>query len=295
MGPAIRIALAACLCAPAAARAESSLALDAVALDRRAKVYDESGEAVGRGRAVTRARPGGGLELVQRVSVAGRLRSESVLVAAIAGDGTLRPESQSALSLDAEGERLAEMRVDHRRGIARCRQAERAWREIALPPRDRIANAALPWLLPGLARGDAEAVEVEFLLCRGRPRLFGLRLRRRPLSEAAVEIRGEYALPGPLSWVPRRLRPRPVWWYGPGGPDPWLGEELSWDRGLRLLREGFDPGAFAAAGPAGRSFPAGRPRGEAGARSERRGSNPRPRAWEARALPTELLSRVPER
>ena len=233
------LALLACLATPAPAPAESSLALEAAMLERSAQVYDGGGRAVGRGSVETRVRPDGRVVLVQRVSLAGQLRSELKLVASRDRSGILRAESQSALSLNAEGERLAEMHVDHGRAVARCRGARKDWREIALPAHDRVANAALPWLLPRLARDAGGSEQVDFLFCRRRPRLIELRLRRPPKPGAVSEICGEFELPGSLAWVPRGLLPRLVYWYGREGADPWLGEAVPWARGLRLLRRDF--------------------------------------------------------
>ena len=87
--------------------------------------------------------------------------------------------------------------------------------------------------------GEGRAVGRGSVATRVRPRLFELRFGRQPSPQAATEIRGEYALSGALSWVPRGIRPRLVYRYADEGPDAWLGEVLAWDRALRLLREEF--------------------------------------------------------
>lgn len=247
---------AACL-APTAAVAESALELAAPQSFGRvgADTYDEQGQRVGSAAIRVEALPDGLVELELRSGIDGA--EQTVLnakLARIEGEDRYRPVFQSSRSFDASGQTLGLLSVDHVRSEVTCDPPIGGGGEpqrIALPPGDRVANVPLDLLFLPLARGEAERVSFQFVLCRGGPRVYDAVAEVVKVTDAGpagrehvVEVRYQIDFGPMLTKLVAPFLPTLSVWLDAARPIPWLGHRVPlFSKGPTVVvtRTGFDP------------------------------------------------------
>jgi len=254
---AMSLLIAAAWLAPARTAAESALELTAPQSFGRvsADTYDEQGRRVGSAAVRVETLPDGHVELEVRSGIDGA--EQTVLhakLARIEGEERYRPVFQSSRSFDASGKTLGLLSVDHARSEVTCDPpigGASGPQKIALPPGDRVANVPLDLLFLPLARGEAQRVSFQFVLCRGGPRVYDAVAEVAKVTNAGVggrehvvEVRYRIDFGPLLTQLVAPFLPTLSVWLDAARPDPWLGHRVPlFSKGptVVVMRTGFDP------------------------------------------------------
>jgi hypothetical protein len=239
------------------AAAESALELPAPQSFGRvsADTRDEQGRRVGNAAIRVEALPDGLVELEVQSGIDGAERTVlNAKLARIDGGDRYRPVFQSSRSFDASGQALGLLSVDHLRSEVTCDPplgGGSGVQKLALPPGDRVANVPLDLLFLPLARGEAERVSFQFVLCRGGPRVYDAVAEVARVTDAGpgggehvVEIRYQIDFGPMLSSLVAPFLPTLSVWLDAARPDPWLGHRVPlFSKGPTVVvtRTGFDP------------------------------------------------------
>lgn len=258
---AMQLAAAALLVA-AAAPAESSLRLPPPAVfgSIPSATFDEEGRRIGEAR-VDMTRLGNGNAWMMASSTIPD--AESMMLSAelepVDGGAAYRPVWQMSRSYDHEGRSLGIMFIDHRKGQAFCEHEQGSDEPpdvVELPQPDRVAHVPLNLLFLPLARGTADEIKFQFLLCALGPRVVGARARVEreiPARDGVgpmVEVRYELDLNRVLEAIARPFLPRFSFWLAPGARDPWMAHRMplaSKGPAVLVVRTGIEPASLAPA------------------------------------------------
>jgi hypothetical protein len=216
-----------------------------------ADTYDEAGLRVGDAQLHMLRLDDGLVELVASSGIEGAERTTATARLA-EGETSLRPVYQSSQSIDAEGNALGLLAVDHERREATCTHATTGKQEhIELPEGDRVANVPLNLLFLPLVRGETEVIDFQFVLCR-----FGARLikaqaqvaeRRTQGGEEYVEIRYNLNLGSFLNRLAAPFMPRLSVWFDSQETGSWVGHRMPlFSKGptVMVMRSGINPSAL---------------------------------------------------
>ncbi len=216
--------------APIAGRAESTFRLAYPDTFGRlpAATYDETGERIGDADL-----------LIERLSSGRvRVRSESVglggahtvalaELAPIGSDGGLRVLLEESRSLDAEGNDLGILSLDHVRRVARCQDPDgETVAELELPEDDRVVNVPMNLFFQPLVRGERQSLEFQIFLCRPNARLIDFKawaVKRG--SNAPIEVRygPDYGIASALA---RQMAPKLSFWFDARAPYRWVAHRV---------------------------------------------------------------------
>jgi hypothetical protein len=249
------VAAAFCL-APTPGVAESALELAAPSLGEvSGDTYDEQGRRVGSAAVRVEELPDGMVELELRSGIDGAEHTVlNARLARIEGENRYRPVFQSSRSFDASGKTLGLLSVDHLRSEVVCDPPVGGGGEtqrLALPALDRVANVPLNLLFLPLARGDAQRVDFQFVLCRGGPRVLPATAQVVKVTNGSpgahdhvVEVRYQLDLGPVLTRLAGPFLPQLSMWLDADRPDAWLGHRVplfSQGPTVVVMRSGFDP------------------------------------------------------
>ena len=234
----VGLALACCLAwVGSSARAESSLemTLPAAFGPLEAGTYAQSGDRVGDGHLAIEKLENGHVQILSQVGIKGGASTIAQAILAPVGEGrALRLLRQESRSIDTDGRALDFLSIDHVKRLASCSsrdQKKPSVRTLELPEEDRVVNVAMHLLFEPLVRGDVEAVDFEFFVCRPRPYIvsFQARVSRRvPATEDAHEIVEIAYEPrgGFVAMIVRQFAPRLVFWFDPARANPWIAHRM---------------------------------------------------------------------
>ena len=220
-----------------------------------AETYDEAGRRVGSATLRVEELSDGLVELEVRSGIDGAEQTVvNARLARIGGEVAYRPVSQSSRSFDASGRTLGLLTVDHLRSEVVCDPPIGGGSEpqrLALPAGDRVANVPLNLLFLPLARGEAQRVDFQFVLCRGGPRVLPATAEVVKVTHAGpggrehvVEVRYHLDLGPVLTKLAGPFLPRLSMWLDAERPDAWLGHRVplfSQGPTVVVMRTGFDP------------------------------------------------------
>nr|ADI22008.1 hypothetical protein [uncultured myxobacterium HF0200_01L06] len=164
----------------------------------------------------------------------------------------LRLIRQISESTTDEGRSLGTLLIEHEKGMARCTpppDTGLAAKELTLPEPDRVANVPLHLLFAPLARGDAQNLDFDILLCRNEPRFmkFAANVVERNAGDSEVEgVEIEYAPDfGPLlSFFASSMVPELRFWVDGENRDRYLSHRMplySDGPEVWVIREGTTP------------------------------------------------------
>jgi hypothetical protein len=198
-----------------------------------AATYDPDGQRIGEA-AVTIERVEGGIRLL---SHSGKRDGESTIATAtftpIVKGATMRLIRQESRSLDAEGNLLGVLLVDHLARRATCRKPDGTLvGEIELPASDRVVNVPMNLFFLPLVRGDKESMHFQLFLCREGARALDFEAwvangRRGKWGKSKlVEVRYSPDFGSLVSIVARGFAPRLSFWFDPDAPHRWAGHRL---------------------------------------------------------------------
>lgn len=156
--------------------------------------YDASGsQRVGTGFIAFETLDDGTIQFVGRSAIQGAESTRiNALFEAIPETGLMRPLLQQSRSLDAEGNPMGVMTIDHRNGVGTCAPTGTDPRSVPLPEDDRVANVILANMLRPLAGNGSGEVPFQILICRPGVRVVSARAR-------VVEKRGALSRPVALA------------------------------------------------------------------------------------------------
>lgn len=244
--------------AASASYAESSLRLPLPAVfgSIPSATYDDSGKKLGEARIDVLELPSGNTYLMASSSITG---AESMVLSAElgpTGDGALRPLWQMSHSYDKTGRSLGVMFIDHQKGRAFCSHEDgnpAPPDQLEIPQPDRVAHVPLNLLLLPLARGEAQEIKFQFLLCSLGPRFVEAKatvagqVSAKDGKNPLVEVRYELDLPPVLAAVARPFMPRFAFWFDPRARDPWMAHRMplaSKGPAVLIVRTGVLPAAL---------------------------------------------------
>ena len=216
--------------APIAAGAESTfrLAYPDTFGPLPAATYDEAGERIG----------GADLVIERLDSGRVRVRSESfglrgaqtvalAELAPIGPDGSLRVLFEESRSLDAEGNDLGILSLDHVGRVARCQDPDgKTVAEIELPEHDRVVNVPMNLFFQPLVRGEKQSLEFQIFLCRPDARIIDFKawtVRRG--NDAPIEVRYGPDF-GIASLLARQMAPKLSFWFDARAPYGWVAHRV---------------------------------------------------------------------
>jgi hypothetical protein len=218
-----------------------------------ADTYDEKGLRVGDAKLHMLKDEDGLVELIVSSGIEGAERTTATArLDQPEGEVGLRPVYQSSRSFDALGNPLGLLAVDHERQEAICTHPSTGEEErISLPRGDRVANVPLNLLFLPLVRGEAEAIDFQFVLCRFGARLLDARAtvaeRRTEGGEEYVEIRYSLNLGSFLNRLAAPFLPRLSVWFDSQKPGSWVGHRMPlFSKGptVVVMRSGITPSAL---------------------------------------------------
>ncbi len=242
------------------ADSESSLRLPAPAVfgSIPSATYDDSGKKLGEARIDVLQLPNGNTYLMASSNIAD---AEAMVLSAElgpTGDGALRPLWQMSHSYDKTGRSLGVMFIDHQKGQAFCSHEDGNLDppdQLDIPQPDRVAHVPLNLLLLPLAKGEAQEIKFQFLLCSLGPRFVEAKatvagpVPGRDGKNPLVEIRYELDLGPVLAAVARPFMPRFAFWFDPRARDPWMAHRMplaSKGPAVLIVRTGILPSALGA-------------------------------------------------
>ncbi len=246
-------ALALVLLAPLPAGADSALRvprdLDIGVL--AASTYDEAGARVGPASMRVENVADGGVRIE---AISGIHEAEQTVVSALlepTPDGAaLRPVWQESRSLNAEGEPLGILYVDHVRGEGRCTPADGSEPEnVALPDGDRVANVVVSQLLGPLVVARKGSFDFAILICRPDARVLSARaevvdIRTSDAGAEFIEIETAVELGPILGRLLGPFLPRVSMWFDSQNSMSWIGQRMPlFGKGptVLVLRTGVSP------------------------------------------------------
>lgn len=233
---------------PRATAAESALVLplpDSFG-EIEAGTYDEAGKRVGDAQLRVEQLQGGDVRLEARSGIDG---SASMVVTAElrpTPDGRgLRLVSQTSQSRDESGNALGRLAIDHLRRQASCTAPTQGAEPqiLELPSRDRVVNVPHNLLFQSLAKGEAEEIRFQLLVCRSGARLIDAKATVAEGSEGIVEVRYDMELGPLLSRLAAPFLPRLSVWFDPAADGGWVGQRFPlFTSGptVIVVRTGFD-------------------------------------------------------
>jgi hypothetical protein len=158
------------LLAPLPADAASALRVprDLVAGNIAASTYDESGKRVGPASMRVEHVADGHVRIEATSGFTGAEQTTvSALLEPTADGKALRPVWQESRSLNAAGEPLGVLMVDHARGVGTCTPSDgSAPEQVKLGANDRVANVVVSQLLGPLVAARAGSFDFAILICR---------------------------------------------------------------------------------------------------------------------------------
>jgi hypothetical protein len=253
------IALVALAAAPAPARSESSLRLPLPAVfgEIPSATYDDQGKRLGAARIDALKLPNGNTYLMASGGIDhGEAMVLSAELAPVDGGAALAPLWQMSHSFDKAGRSLGIMFIDHVQRRAFCSHEDgnpAPPDELDIPQPDRVAHVPLNLLFLPLARGEAEEIKFQFLLCALGPRFVDAKAtvaRKLPGKDGApplVEVRYELDLNPVLEALARPFLPRFSFWFNPGAKDSYVGHRMplgSKSPAVLVVRTGVSPEAL---------------------------------------------------
>ena len=195
------------------------------------------------------------LEVESGIEGAERTLATADLVRVESGDA-LQIVSQQSQSIDAEGNPLGVLSIDHVQRIGSCTPPPgngKSVQTLQLPTGDRIANVPLNLLFRPVARGDTDKLSFQIFVCRFGPRLLNAVATVARRSESAnggsetVEVRYELQIPGYLSSLARPFLPNVAMWFESGASGDWLGHRMPlFSKGptVMVVRSGKSPSSL---------------------------------------------------
>lgn len=244
---------------PAAARAQSSLRLPlpAVLGEIPSATYDDAGKRLGAARIDALKLPNGNTYLMASGGIEhGESMVLSAELAPVDGGTALAPLWQMSHSYDKAGNSLGIMFIDHGKRRAFCSHEDgnpAPPDELDIPQPDRVAHVPLNLLFLPLAKGEAQEIKFQFLLCALGPRFVGAKATvARKLPEKAgmpplVEVRYELDLNPVLEALAKPFLPRFSFWFNPGAKDSYVGHRMplgSKSPAVLVVRTGISPEAL---------------------------------------------------
>jgi hypothetical protein len=241
------------------ALAESSLRLELPDHYGRipASTYDEGGERVGGAEILIEERGIGKVALEVESGIEGAERTvASADLIRVDGGEALQIVAQHSRSIDAEGNPLGVLSIDHVAGIGSCTPPPSTGKKaetLRLPSGDRVANVPLNLLFRPLARGETQELSFQIFVCRFGPRLFDAvaTVARRAESgdgePEKVEVRYELEIPGYLAAIARPFLPRVAMWFDAGASGDWIGHRMPlFSKGptVLVMRSGTSPNSL---------------------------------------------------
>ena len=239
--------------APLPAGAASALRVprDLAFGDLAASTYDEAGQRVG--PASMRVEDvGDGRVRIEAIS--GFHEAEQTIVSALlepTPDGVaLRPVWQESRSLNADGEPLGVLRVDHVRGEGTCTPSDGSEPErVALPEGDRVANVVVSQMLGPLVAARKGSFDFAILICRPDARVLSARaavVDTAPsgAGDELVEVETAVELGPILGSLLGPFLPRVSMWFDPKATTSWIGQRMPlFAKGptVLVLRSGVAP------------------------------------------------------
>lgn len=254
-------AIALALLAPLPAGAASALRVprDVVIGELAASTYDEAGKRVGPASMRVENVADGGVRIE---AISGIHEAEQTIVTALlepTPDGVaLRPVWQESRSLDANGEPLGVLRVDHARGEGLCTPSDGSEPErVALPDGDRVANVVVSQLLGPLVAARQGSFDFAILICRPDARILSARAEvvngrgdaggvdgAGDAGTELVEVRTAVELGPILGSLLGPFLPRVSMWFDPDAATSWIGQRMPlFAKGptVLVLRSGVSP------------------------------------------------------
>ena len=259
------------LLAPLPADAASALRVprDLVVGNIAASTYDESGKRVGPA-SMRVEHVADGRVLIEATS--GFTGAEQTTVSALlepTEDGqALRPVWQESRSLNADGEPLGVLRVDHARGVGTCTPSDgSAPEQVELPADDRVANVVVSQMLGPLVAARAGSFDFSILICRPDARILTARAEVVGTAQAGangatgatggngvdgssgasgelVEVETAVDLGPVLGRLLAPFLPRVSMWFDPQDAASWIGQRMPlFAKGptVLVLRSGVAP------------------------------------------------------
>jgi hypothetical protein len=241
------------------AQAESTLRLPWPAVFGRipSATYDEKGHRVGDARLDIMELSNGNTYVMASSGIAG---AEAMVLSAelTPDDGgvALRPLWQMSHSYDKQGKSLGVMFIDHEKGEAFCSHEDgnpAPPDKLLIPSPDRVAHVVLNLLFLPLARGEADEIKFQFLLCALGPRFVDAKatvarhLPGHDGTDPLVEVRYELDLNPVLATLARPFLPQFAFWFDPLARDPWVAHRMplaSKGPAVLILRSGVPPSAL---------------------------------------------------
>lgn len=247
------LVVALALVAPLPAGAASALRVprDLVVGDLAASTYDKAGKRVGPASMRVESVAAGGVRIE---AISGIHEAEQTIVSALlepTPDGVaLRPVWQESRSVNADGEPLGVLRVDHARGEGTCTPSDGSEPErVALPDGDRVANVVVSQLLGPLVAAREGSFDFTILICRPDARILSARAKvvnTAPIGagDALVEVETSVDLGPVLGSLLGPFLPRVSMWFDPRDTTSWIGQRMPlFAKGptVLVLRSGVAP------------------------------------------------------
>jgi hypothetical protein len=244
-----------CLASAASpARGESTLSLAPPERfgEITADTYDEKGRRVGDANLRVERLPSGNIlmEILSGIDGSARFAGSAEL-APNGPDGTMRLVRERTQAVDEAEKSMGVTTIDHVAGVAQCGKPEGsddAPAPIALPTDDRVVNVPLNLLFQPLARGEAEVIDFQVLLCRTGARIVSAQARVVDgVGEGGarvVEIRYRLNLGPILSRLAAPFMPQISFWFDQNSPGEWVGHRMPlFSKGptVFVVRSGFSP------------------------------------------------------
>ncbi len=193
-----------------------------------AATYDEAGERIG-GANLLIERLGSGRVRVRSESV-GPHGAQTIALAELApigSDSRLRVLFEESRSLDAEGNNLGILSLDHVRRVARCQDPDgKVVAELELPEHDRVVNVPMNLFFQPLVRGEKQSLEFQIFLCRPDARIMDFKawtVRRG--NDAPIEVRYGPDF-GIASALARQMAPKLSFWFDAHAPYGWVAHRV---------------------------------------------------------------------
>jgi hypothetical protein len=216
-----------------------------------AATYDESGVRVGPASLVVEKLDDGRVRVQGTSGFEGAPRTAVTALLEPAGDGSgLRPLRQESRSVDAGGQPLGVLVIDHEQRTGTCTPPGGGDPlQVVLPESDRVANVLLTQLLQPLAAARTGTFDFEILVCRPEARLLPAQARVAASADGLVEVVTAVQLGPLLTQMLGPFLPRISMWFDPDEAGRWIGQRMPlFAKGptVFVLRAGTTPARLAA-------------------------------------------------
>ncbi len=198
-----------------------------------ASTYDESGKRVGPASMRVENVADGRVRIE---AISGFTGAEQTTVSALleptADGAALRPVWQESRSLNADGEPLGVLMVDHARGVGTCTPSDGSAPErVELPDDDRVANVVVSQLLGPLVAAREGSFDFAILICRPDARILAARAEvvgTAPSGDGGdlVEVETAVELGPVLGRLLAPFLPRVSMWFDPKDTVSWIGQRM---------------------------------------------------------------------